>query len=152
MKEPKTCLDCSGQMDARSARCRVCFRGKLPTCVDCGKQLGRDGQKQCRPCWMKQHMAKTSRPRCIDCGKSFSWMVGRPGARQRPKRCWECEVKRRRRERIIVQQERQRAVRGDLRNAETKTNRHRRWNAIPLRRLLSPLPCAVCAYEKLPSR
>jgi len=138
-----TCPDCGNAMDARSKRCRDCFRGTLPTCRDCGKQLGRDGQKQCRPCWMAEHTAKSSRPTCTDCGKRISWLA---------KRCWEHEMQYRSSKSIRVQQELMRAVRSDLKNPNSRKNRLRRWNAIPLRRLLGPKPCASCGYDKLPSR
>lgn len=125
-----SCPQCNGLMDHRSTRCRKCLRGTLPKCIDCGKQLGRDGQQRCRPCWMVRHTAKTSRPKCIDCGKLISWQVGRKG--HPATRCWDCEVKRRR-------------------TLATGGKQSRRKGQRTLKYLLGGQPCVVCHYDRLRS-
>jgi hypothetical protein len=144
------CERCGGSIRSPRKMCRPCWlaQAKRVHCLDCGKEIGRDGQQRCRPCWMVRHTAHTSRPVCCDCGKLISWQVGRRGNPAR--RCWDCELERRKANRIVVLREK--AARTDQEHPDNRHNRHQRSQAIPFRKLLGPWPCALCGYHLLPSR
>lgn len=144
------CPLCGEPMYRRGEMCRDCYRARVPqkTCVDCGKVLPDKKATLCRTCWMRHHTESTSRPTCVDCGKPCSWQVGRKGTTA--KRCWDCEVKRRHANRVIVNL----PGRIDSRttNPEGRSFRQQRKRAGTLRALLGPLPCAICGYNRLRSR
>lgn len=145
------CPKCGELKSAHRDICRSCWKASLPkyTCRDCGKELTNGQSVQCRDCWMRDHMANTSRPACQDCGKEISWAVGRPGARRQAKRCMQCENVRRHENRVIVLAEtaRPNAVRSD---PESRWSRQKRWLAFGWRNTIAKMPCAICGYNRIP--
>lgn len=126
--------------------CRSCYlaarKRETQSCA-CGAPLSTPRATQCRACWMKAHMAKTSRPACQRCGKLISWQVGHKA--NPAKLCMPCYGLQRLENRIIVQQRRATATIHDSKKA-----RFGRSMAGPLRELFGPRPCAACGYNRIP--
>jgi hypothetical protein len=148
------CPTCGQPMYRRGAQCRACYRASQPkpTCSTCGADVSTKTATQCRACWMKEHQAKDSRPKCKRCGVTISWMSGTAASQRKsraPSHCRPCFNAIRKENRIFVEYERMRAVKADG-VIETHQQRAARHVGIQLRKILQPMPCAVCGYNRAP--
>ena len=91
---PSAPLGECGHPTRRAARiCRSCHlaaQRNVDRACECGAILSTPKATQCRACYMRDHMAETSRPTCRDCGKLISWQVGHK--QNRAKRCMPCHA------------------------------------------------------------
>lgn len=146
-KKKDRCQVCDVPINDGSTLCRTHYlAAKKPTkTCECGAALSVQRATQCRACWMRDHMAKTSRPKCSVCEKPISWQVGRKG--NPAKRCRDCEHKRRHENMIVVLREGM--AREDLADADVSRKvRLSRWWAAKFRKLIGNWPCSVCGYDE----
>jgi hypothetical protein len=128
-------------------------------CADCGGAVRTKHSVRCRACWMKRHMAKTSRPTCQVCGKQISWVAGRRTERHIPKRCRDCYIKE-----LKANPPRLRTVGCSVEGCPNKHKAHglcrthynlaqfrgrRPWTGV--KRYVATLPCCICGYAKMRS-
>jgi len=92
MSPKHPCKDCKNMISAKATRCKKCFglsnrkennpswKGGLPKCLKCGKQLQSYGAKRCYGCNTKNNHKigiysykhyGVGFPNCIDCGKKL---------------------------------------------------------------------------------
>lgn len=135
-----------------SRQCRSCYlAAKKATyvCAACAAPVKTKTSTLCRACWMKQHTATSKRPTCQRCGKLISWQSKTGREKEIPKHCRPCFNAIRKENRIVVEYERMR----DYPTAKDPMQRKVRSAlhvGIQLRKLLRPMPCAVCGYDRIP--
>lgn len=151
-KQKSLCQVCGIAVFDGATLCRAHYLAakKPKNLCACGAELSTRKAVKCRDCWMRDHMAKTSRPTCTVCGKPISWAIGRrdaAGKRLVPERCRDCEKDRRRANRVVVLREGMtRDLADDL--DVSRWIRLSRGDATPFRKLIGDWPCAVCGYDE----
>lgn len=145
-KQRNRCSVCDVPINDGSTLCRAHYlAAKTPkkTCA-CGAVLAKRSAEQCRECWMRDHMAATSRPKCRDCGKPISWQVGQRGTKAT--RCMPCHTAYRaslpKRLCSLEGCDLPHLAQGYCRNHYTAKNDSR-----GIRAYLKALPCAVCGLD-----
>lgn len=144
--------ECGHPTYRTSRQCRSCYlaqeRAKR-TCKGCGEVLSNQAARHCRPCWMKQHTATSKRPTCQKCGVLISWQSGTGKGSKRPDHCRPCFNEIRKDNRIVVEYERMRdyPAAKDPMEYKVRTARH---IGNQLKKILRKMPCAVCAYQRIP--
>jgi len=147
----QVCPDCGGQMTHGSKRCRKCWAKQAPfawkPCLTCDEKI-RGASTRCRSCYDTDRIA--ARRYCAgECGAVLPDYG--------PKRCWDCELKRRK-----ERPERRCSVEGCLKKNDARglCSSHYQQQYRPRRRgehrgntakqLLSRWPCQLCCYDRLP--
>lgn len=144
-----------GHPTYRSSRlCRSCFlaqeRAKY-TCTEpgCSNPVSTKTTKLCRDCWMKHHTETSKRPTCKKCGVAISWQSGTGNGSKRPDHCRPCFNAIRKENRIVVEWDRMRDYPAAVDPMEKKVRTARHIGQV-LRKILQPMPCAVCGYNRIP--
>lgn len=148
------CPTCGEPMYRRGTQCRACYLASQPkpTCERCGAAVSGKESKLCRPCWMAEHTSKDSRPRCKRCGVVISRYSGTGAGRatsKQPDHCRPCFNAIRKENRIVVEYERMRSYPA-AKDPTEYTVRQARHLGYQLRKMLQPMPCAVCGYNRIP--
>lgn len=155
-KQKAQCQVCNVAIFDGATLCRAHYLAAkaiaLPTCA-CGATLSTKKAEQCRNCWMRDHMAKTSRPTCRDCKEPISWQVGHKG--NPAARCMACHANYRRslpkKGCSIEGCEGAHKARGLCKNHYMSVNiRERRpWSGA--KSYVATLPCCICGYDRMRS-
>lgn len=148
------CPQCGGKKYYSSKLCRPC-KDKQATywhpCPDCGKTI-QQGSTRCLDCYntARQHR----QPNCVDCGNPTK----RYAATRAAKRCWACEMQRRRdrpkKPCSVDGCPRPHQAKGFCMVHYVQSYRPRptgQFRGNRLRKILAFWPCQLCGYAGMPS-
>lgn len=157
------CPRCSGPKMIKAAICATCratsaeYRNR---CEKCGKRVG-EGQQYCLPC---KRQVFDLVPHCVDCGGPIKRQYAKS---QYAKRCWPCEVERRRKAGAATRAAKPAcSADGCAKPSHAKGlcryhyarqlqkrmgDLHGRQNKGAFMRLLALWPCQLCGYDRMKS-